>query len=566
MVSEILARLRGRTLARVHALADGDLVLEFEGGAGRVRLGAGAGRSCLYLLRAHPPLAGTPPPFASRVSEEGSGAALEGLEKEPEERVVRFRLRGAAGARTLVAELLGRHANLLWLDGGDRILAWSRSLHSEFRAPRAGESYSPPPAAGRPGLVSAGAPDLEDLLRQGGGGAEDLERALAQRIRGLGGLLARELVWQVGEGGRSPAQAWEDLRERLRAGRWEPRLYSPRPLDEISEDTPLEPRTFFAAPWPMGCWGGLAARDFPTLSEALEAHDRLRERWLRLDGARRDLAASFDSERRRLGKLIGALNDDLARGSEAERYRGWGDLLLREQASLRIEGREAVAVDRYGGGAEVRVPIDPALSPRRNAEAMFRRYRRLSRAGPRIEPRLAEAERRLRALEPLAAQARSARSLAEVEALAERWRIAPRGAAQSRTLTAPAGEQEGPRPQAREYRSSEGWTILVGRGARANERLTFGVAAPHDFWMHAADYPGAHVVVRNPRRMGEPPPRTLEEAAALAAWFSKARGSTKVRVHYTQRRHVRRPRGAPPGQVLLKRFRSLDVRPRPPAE
>jgi predicted ribosome quality control (RQC) complex YloA/Tae2 family protein len=223
-----------------------------------------------------------------------------------------------------------------------------------------------------------------------------------------------------------------------------------------------------------------------------------------------------------------------------------------------------VVFDRYGGGGVERIPIDPSLSARQNAEAMFGRYRRARRTGPEVERRRREAEGRLAGLAGRMEEALAARTLAEVEALSRKWQVRARGGAEARSLEAPEGER-GPAAQAREYHSSDGWIILVGRGARANDRLTFGIASPHDFWLHAAGWAGAHVVVRNPGRAAEMPARTLEEAAALAAWFSKGRGNSAVEVHYTQRRHVRRPRGAPPGQALLKRFRSVRVRPFPPA-
>src|SRR5213078_3460666 len=92
-------------------------------------------------------------------------------------------------------------------------------------------------------------------------------------------------------------------------------------------------------------------------------------------------------------------------------------------------------------------------------------------------------------------------------------------------------------PGVRRYRSSDGYEILVGRAARDNDNLTFRVARPHDLWLHAADYPGSHVIVRNPNR-AEIPHRTIIEAAQLAAAFSQAKRDAKVDVHYTQRKFL----------------------------
>jgi len=126
----------------------------------------------------------------------------------------------------------------------------------------------------------------------------------------------------------------------------------------------------------------------------------------------------------------------------------------------------------------------------------------------------------------------------------------------------PAGRSPGaaPRLPYRTYRSSGGLAIWVGRGAASNDALTFGAAAPNDVWLHARDAAGAHVVLRW-SNADAPPARDLREAAVLAAWHSKARGSAVVPVDWTRRKHVRKPRGAAPGTVILREERTLMVRP-----
>jgi predicted ribosome quality control (RQC) complex YloA/Tae2 family protein len=117
----------------------------------------------------------------------------------------------------------------------------------------------------------------------------------------------------------------------------------------------------------------------------------------------------------------------------------------------------------------------------------------------------------------------------------------------------------------RPYRTEtrEGFEILVGRGARENDALTFEVAEPNDLWLHVAGPAGSHVVIRNPDALEELPRSVLLRAAELAAWHSKARGSRgKVEVHLCRVSDVSKPRGFPPGQVLLRRWEPLRVYPR----
>jgi predicted ribosome quality control (RQC) complex YloA/Tae2 family protein len=121
----------------------------------------------------------------------------------------------------------------------------------------------------------------------------------------------------------------------------------------------------------------------------------------------------------------------------------------------------------------------------------------------------------------------------------------------------------------RGYRSFEveGFEILVGKGDAENDRLTYGIAEPRDFWLHVAGPAGSHVVVRNPEGRDELPRSVLERAAELAAWHSKARRARgKVEVHVCRVADVRKPRGVAPGEVLLRRWEAVRVYPRPPEE
>jgi predicted ribosome quality control (RQC) complex YloA/Tae2 family protein len=111
----------------------------------------------------------------------------------------------------------------------------------------------------------------------------------------------------------------------------------------------------------------------------------------------------------------------------------------------------------------------------------------------------------------------------------------------------------------------DGFEVLVGRGQRENDELTFDVGEPHDLWMHVAGgTPGSHVIVRNPDRLEIPRP-VIEAAAAAAAWYSKARGTPRVEVHVCRVADVTKPRNAPAGLVELSRWKSVKVAPAIPS-
>ena len=113
----------------------------------------------------------------------------------------------------------------------------------------------------------------------------------------------------------------------------------------------------------------------------------------------------------------------------------------------------------------------------------------------------------------------------------------------------------------------QGWTILVGKAATDNDRLTLDIADPRDFWLHVSGYSGSHVVVRNPDDLPEAPRDVVDYAARLAAWYSKARGSRgKVEVHLCRAGDVSKPRGFEPGKVLLARWTALKVYAKDPPD
>jgi predicted ribosome quality control (RQC) complex YloA/Tae2 family protein len=124
-----------------------------------------------------------------------------------------------------------------------------------------------------------------------------------------------------------------------------------------------------------------------------------------------------------------------------------------------------------------------------------------------------------------------------------------------------AGIWEG-RSLARRFVSPDGFIVLVGRTARDNDLLSLKLGAPHDFWLHVASESGSHVVVRNPDRLGRLPRETLRFAADLAARYSKARNAGRVSVHVATCADVSKRRGAPPGEVTLRRFETVRVEPR----
>jgi predicted ribosome quality control (RQC) complex YloA/Tae2 family protein len=206
-------------------------------------------------------------------------------------------------------------------------------------------------------------------------------------------------------------------------------------------------------------------------------------------------------------------------------------------------------------GEDVRIALDPQLDPAANANRLFDAARKRERAADRLPHLIREAEAKRDAI--VAVRERIVRDDAPLDA------AAPYLPARV-TLDAPAIVR--PALPYRRYRTTGGLEVRVGRGARANDELTLRHASPDDIWMHAQGVAGAHVVLRWGRRDENPPAGEIAQAAVLAALHSRARTSGTVAIDWTRRKYVRKPRKAPPGQVMVERTKTVFVEPDPAVE
>src|SRR5439155_21540104 len=201
---------------------------------------------------------------------------------------------------------------------------------------------------------------------------------------------------------------------------------------------------------------------------------------------------------------------------------------------------------------EVQVPLDSAITLRENIQKMFKLHRKAGRGRQMVERQLAAIHNRQGAI---GEQLRRLQAIKDWDT----WlAIADRIAKEERGVDSAADRPPVARRRFRSL-SVDGHEILIGRTSRENDELTFQVAGPDDFWLHVADYSGSHVVVRNPSREKELSGEVLTKAAQLAAFFSQARNSSKVEVHYTRRKHIVKPKRAKPGMVRVLEFKSISV-------
>jgi predicted ribosome quality control (RQC) complex YloA/Tae2 family protein len=296
--------------------------------------------------------------------------------------------------------------------------------------------------------------------------------------------------------------------------------------------------------------------DFKTLSEALDVYYQQLEAERLFSQQAKSAQQKVKKEITKREKLIAKLNEDLKNHGDADSWKRLGDLLLSNLANaVRIDDTVLV-VDYFDDETPtIEIEVDRNLSLTTASEKFFKRYTKARNAKEELTKRLESIDIEIQKLKNEQAELESAILEKNLGTFAPKEIV---------VATSKKKEPETVK-YARKFVSTEGYEILVGKAAKDNDFLTFRVAKSFDLWLHAADYTGSHVIVRNPNK-GEIPNQTLIEAARFAAFYSQAREQPKVAVHYTQKKFVNKPKGAVAGLASLSSFKTILVEPKIPAK
>ena len=295
--------------------------------------------------------------------------------------------------------------------------------------------------------------------------------------------------------------------------------------------------------------------DFRSISEAAQQYYREVEAEAEFKTAAATLKDQVRREISKQEKLRANLQKDLVAHGAAEDHKRLGDLLLANMSNAKRDGARVTLTDYYAEGQpEIELTIDENKSLQDAAAESFARYGKAKRAVGEIRERLVQVDHELHELKYKQAK------LEEAIAGGDETILADFEKGKQQTAARAKAKETKNIPGTRRYRSSDGYEVILGRTARDNDNLTFRVARPNDLWLHAGDYPGSHVIVRNASRR-EIPQRTVIEAAQLAAKFSQAGKDSKVIIHYTRRKFLSKPKGAAPGLVRMSSFKTIAVEP-----
>jgi predicted ribosome quality control (RQC) complex YloA/Tae2 family protein len=508
----------------------------------------------LYASEARPPMESRSDDFLMVLRKHLTSAELIGFEKPLSERIIEFTFKTVVPSKeletmSLVLELLPNSPNIILLDVERRVLSSFLPVTPQHGIGEY-DVYAFPRIADKLNLeaiATAGAADLNDLTPE----------SLVSRIAGIGPVFAREVAVRQRKTGRSLVEEIRAMIAQVSAPARAGWLYTELPLGHILEQNDLRRlQKAILSPVELESLARThSSRVFANILEAARFYfDELESR-KSLELAKMPVFRDMRQAAKRFVDREKRLLREQQKYEEAEGLQNTAQMLI--SSGMKMDQHyESVKVTDYFGGKpkQIQVPLDATLSLRENIDRMFKRCQKAGRGKSMVAKQLADVRQRRATVDE---QTKRLQTIKD-------WDTWLAIASKIPARTEPAAPPAAASSQTRRFRSLkiDGREIFIGKGARENDELTFDLAAPEDFWFHVADYSGSHVVVRNPAKDKELDEAILLKAAQLAAYFSQARNSPKVEVHYTKRKHVSKPRRAKPGLVRLLEYKSVKVEPK----
>ena len=553
VVGELAPQLTGSRIEKIQQPARDQIILLLRGSR-RLFLNAGANQPRIHLteqLRDNP---SQPPMFCMLLRKHLSGGIIESVRQEPLERVVTLTVlasdeMGERGRFTLVWEGMPRRANLILCDRDGRIIDCLRRVDLEAEQDRQvlpGLFYRLPTRQDKRSPLSVTEEEFAALLGRAAPDAP-LDGWLLDTFTAISPLVARELT--VRACGSTDAHVSQGN------ALWDVFSHWQRAVNENTFTPTLIKRNGSLADFtygPVTQYGTYAETEvYDSFSHLLDDFYEKREQAERVKQKGRDLLKTATTARDRVRRKLAAQEKELAACLDRDHLRICGELITANLYRMERGQSRLTAQNYYDENcADVDIPLDVRLSPQENAARYFKQYAKAKTAEKYLTAQLQRGREELQYLESVLQELAQAESEQDFNDI--RTELTDGGYLRGRGKKQP-GFQRASKP--REFRSSAGLRILVGRNNRQNDRLTTKDADKRDVWLHTQKIHGSHVILCTGG--AEPDEQSLMEAASLAAYFSQAQGSTKVPVDYTPVKFVKKPAGAKPGMVVYTTYQTM---------
>ena len=461
---------------------------------------------------------------------------------------------------TLAVEIMGRYSNIILVDENGKIIDALKRVDAEMSSERLvlpGLLYRLPPPQDKFSMLTC---TVEEIMARIDALPRDMElsKALMSVLQGISPIIAREVENSAGLGHEMYVKSMTPPQRRRTEMYVTTLMETAKNVSgtpHIVIDPQNKPKDF--AFMDIRQYGSaMTVSEKESFSEMLDAFYAERDQIERMRVKSQDLLRLLANHADRLSRKIANQQAELSACAERDTLRIKGDLLSANMYAIQ-KGETSVKLQNFYDEnlAELEIALDPALTPQQNAQKYYKNYRKAKTAEEKLTEQIGLAQTELTYIDSVfesLALAENERDLNEIRAeLAEqgyvRRRVGKKNQKQP-VLSAPL-----------KFKTSDGFTVLVGRNNRQNDKLTMKDANNNDIWFHTKNIPGSHTVLVTD---GKAPTETaMEEAAVLAAQHSRAKDSAQVPVDYTQIRYVSKPQGAKPGMVIYVQYKTVYVDP-----
>ena len=572
IVSELKAALLGGRIDKIHQPLADEIRMSIRGlgsGAKKIIIPAKAAHPRIHLTESSRENPMTAPLFCMVMRKHIAGGKIIDIVQPNFERIIILRIESAnemgdITTKNLILEIMGKHSNLILTDETGKILdSIKRVTHekSSVREVLPGKEYVFPPSQDKKNpLLAEQADFLFSLHLQEG---RRLQEFLYQTYTGISPVMAGEICTRAGLDASDSCQettlenserlfaAFEKTMQEVKAEDYYPAIYYQK------ENQKENNRIVDFAVLKMQQFQGLAAKPFPSVSALLEGFYQERDNAAHIRQKAQDMRKLVTNHIERCVKKKEIQLKTRRETKGMDLWKKKGELLTANIYAVPQGVTTFKTIDYYEESMpEIEIAIDPAKTPAENAQKYFAKYNKAKRTLAALEIQEKQNNEELAYLESVLNALENAKEDADLSEI--RTELAESGFI--RRQAQKKGQPKPKRAKPLRYISSDGYEILVGKSNLQNDELTLRTAEPTDLWMHTKDIPGSHVIIRT-NGQSELPEATMEEAANLAAFYSKAKNSSMVPVDYTQRKNIKKPNGAKPGMVIYLTNKTIYITP-----
>lgn len=458
---------------------------------------------------------------------------------------------------TLCVEIMGKYSNIILIDENDNIVDALKRVDFTMSTQRLvlpNIKYELPPKQDKLCILECSGRDIVEKAINTPAEMR-LSKALLSAMQGVSPIITRELEYMVGVDSNRELTVIDKLKLIEKVDKLKEYIVS----GEKSPTMMIKPegKPFDISFMDIMQYGEMASKkrflDFSTLLDSFY-YERDKAERMKVKG--QDLLRLCSNIQDKLCRKIAVQEKELKDSLNRDKLRKKGDLLQANMYKM-VRGQSFIDVeDYYDNNKIVRIKLSPTLNPSQNVQKYYKDYRRAKTREEMLTVQIAKAKAELQyisAVQESLGRAESERELTEI-----RQELVDEGYLKNRN---PKGKNKALKLlPPKEYTSSDGFTIYVGRNNKQNDKLTLKTARNYDMWLHTKDIPGSHVIIVSDNR--EITDTAILEAASLAAYNSKAKESDNVPVDYTIVKNVSKPSGAKPGMVIYVNNRTVYVTPK----